>query len=83
MFYGDCVLKDINYVPKGTFIVKPHRVFEVLDLITKNNEDVKYTDKVEIKNLLNSAVDLGNDNQIKENHFNNIRDILGKDRIYD
>lgn len=83
VFYGDCVLKDINYVPKGTFIVKPHRIFEVLDLIMNNYEEAKYTDKEEIKNLLNSAVDIGNDNQIKEKHTSNIREILGKDRIYD
>ena len=37
VFFGDCELKEINYVPKGTYLVKSHRVFEVLNLIKKEN----------------------------------------------
>ena len=33
VFYGDCELKDINYVPEGTFIVKPNRILEALNTI--------------------------------------------------
>ncbi len=29
-FYGNCELKEINYVPKGTYLVKPTRILEVL-----------------------------------------------------
>ena len=35
IFFGDCELKEINYVPKGTYLVKSPRIFEVLNLIKK------------------------------------------------
>ena len=35
VFYGNCELKEINYVPEGTFLVKPERIFRVLKIIKK------------------------------------------------
>lgn len=37
VFYGNCVLKDVNFIPNGTFLVKSHRVLEVMRTIIKNN----------------------------------------------
>jgi len=82
VFYGDCELKEINYVPNGTFLVKPHRILEVLKQIKKNNEPAPYTDKREIIRFLKQAVENGENIDYQEKHIENIKDMIGKDRIY-
>lgn len=81
VFYGDCELRDISFIPSGTFVAKPHRLGEVLDTIFAN-PDANYTDKHEIMNILKSAVDNGNDSETQTKHVENIHDMLGKDRIF-
>ena len=81
VFYGDCELRDISFIPSGTFVAKPHRLGEVLDTIFAN-PDANYTDKHEIMNILKSAVDNGNDSETQNKHVENIKDMLGKDRIF-
>lgn len=82
VFYGDCELKEINYVPNGTFLVKSHRIFEVLKQIRKNNEPAPYSDKHEIIRLLEQAVENGENIDIQEKHVEDIEDMIGKHRIY-
>lgn len=82
-FYGDCELKEINYVPKGTFLVKSHRIFEVLKLIRENNKAAPYTDKKEIIRISKRTLKNGENISNQENHVENINDMLGKDRIFD
>jgi len=82
VFYGDCELKEINYVPNGTFIVKSHRVFEVLNQIRKNNKPAPYADKHEIIRLFAQAVEQGNSNDIQEEHVEDIKDLTGMHRVY-
>lgn len=48
VFYGDCLLKDISFVPNGTFLVKSTRVLEVMNIIMSKNESPQYTDKFEV-----------------------------------
>ena len=83
VFYGDCTLKEIEYVPKETYIVKPHRVMEVLSQIKNNNTSASYSNKQEIVNELNRAVILGGDEEIQKKHINTIKDKVGKHRVYD
>lgn len=82
VFYGDCELKEINYIPKGTFLVKPHRLFEVLRLIKTNNETAPYSNKKEILEVLKQGVIKGGNLNNQEKHIKNINDMLGKDRIF-
>ena len=82
VFFGDCELKEINYVPKGTYLVKGHRVFEVLDLIKKENEPTEYSDKREVVNKLKELVSLGENTDYQKQHIENIKDMVGKDRIF-
>jgi hypothetical protein len=82
VFYGDCVLKDINFVPDGTFIVKSERVLEVLDIILNKNELAPYTDKFEVVKVLKEAVYNGNNKAIQAQHMDNVKDMLGKHRIF-
>lgn len=83
LFYGDCVLKDVNYIPKGTFLVKSKRVNEVLKIIFKQNAPVEYPNIDEMLGLLKEAVENGEsqENQIK--HIENIKDMIGKERIFE
>lgn len=83
VFYGDCELKEINYVPKGTFLVKAHRITEVLQLIKKNNEPAPYSDKKEVVSILKQAVKNGEHKDNPKRHAENINEMLGKDRIFD
>ena len=83
LFYGDCVLKDVSFVPNGTFLVKPKRVLEVLKIITKNNEPAEYTNKNEVVRTLKIAVHNGENVETQIRHIENINYMLGKDRIYD
>lgn len=83
VFYGDCELKEINFVPEGTYLVKPHRIFEVLRVIKSNNEAAPYTDKHEVVRVLQQAVQNGENINYQKRHIENIKDMLGKDRIFD
>jgi len=83
VFYGNCELKEINYVPEGTFLVKPHRLHEVLKQIRMNNNPAPYSDKHEIIKFLEKAVETGANLEVQEKHVQNIKDMIGKHRIYD
>ena len=82
VFFGDCELKEINYVPKGTYLVKGHRVFEVLDLIKNENEPTEYTNKREVVDKLKELVSLGENTDYQKQHIENIKDMVGKDRVF-
>ena len=83
VFYGDCELKEINFVPKNTFVVKSRRVIEVIEKILSENTPANYTNKREIVNLLEQAVRNGDNNEVVVRHTKNITNMLGKDRVYD
>ena len=83
VFYGDCVLKDINFVPNGTFLVKSNRVLEVTKMIITNNEPIQYTNKDEVVRILKEAVINGNNEEIQSQHAESINEMLGKDRIFE
>ena len=82
VFFGDCELKEINYVPKGTYLVKSHRVFEVLNLIKNENEPTHYTNKREVVDKLKDLVSLGENTDYQKQHIENIKDMVGKERIF-
>ena len=83
VFYGNCVLKEINFVPNGTFLVKSNRVLEVMKTIMENNELAPYTNKNEIVRALKEAVRNGDDKEIQIQHIKNVKNMLGKDRIFE
>jgi hypothetical protein len=83
VFYGDCDLKEINFVPNNTFVVKSGRVLEVVEKIVSKSKLANYSNKREIVNLLEQAVKNGENNEIVLRHSKNITDMLGKERVYD
>lgn len=82
-FYGNCNFKEINYVPKGTYLVKSHRIMEVMKLIRKNNEEAPYTNKRAVLNVLHQAVKKGKSSSTQNKHIENVNEMLGQHRIYD
>ena len=83
VFYGDCVLKEINFVPNGTFLAKSNRVLEVMGGLMKNNELAHYRNNNEIVRILKEAVKNGEDKETQIQHIRNVREMLGKDRKFD
>ena len=81
VFFGNCEFKKIDYVPRDTYIVKAHRIFEALDKIANENNPAPYLNKREIVNVLKEAVDLGNNIEVINRHKNDIEDMLGTNRI--
>ncbi len=83
VFYGDSVLKDISFVPNGTFLVKSKRVLEVMNIIMSKNKSAQYTDKFEVVRVLKDAVKNGESMETQTQHIENIKDMLGEHRIFD
>lgn len=83
VFYGDCVLKDISFVPDRTYIVKANRVTELINNILHNNSMVTYTNKHEIVRILKEAMLNGEDIDIQVQHVKNIENIIGRHRVFD
>lgn len=80
--YGDCVLKEINYVPKGTFLVKENRAFEVINIICKENAQVHYNEAA-IFSVLKEGFTNGSSEDIQRQHRERIKEMIGKHRIFD
>lgn len=83
VFYGDCELKEINYVPRDTYLIKPERIRDVLKEIKQNNGPAPYTNKREVINILLEAVHTGEHQKNHKQHSENIKDMIGKHRIFD
>lgn len=83
VFYGNCVLKDVSFIPNGTYLVKPKRVPEVIKIITKNSEPALCSNMSEAVRLLKVAVQNGESQETQKQHIENIEDMLGKHRIFD
>jgi len=83
VLYGDCVLKEVNYIPNEIFLVRWNRVNKVMKNITNKNLPAHYTNKREVVNLLKSAVLNGENEEIQKQHIKNIRDMLGKEGIFE
>jgi len=82
VFYGDCELKDITFVPDGTYVVREERVIEVLRIIDAK-EPAPYTDKHEVLRVLREAVENGANKEVENRHIEKVTDMLGKHRVFD
>lgn len=82
VFDGDCELRDISFVPEGTFVVKENRVLEVLSII-QANKPAPYTDKHEVIKVMREAVENRENREIEQLHIDNVTNILGKHRVFD
>lgn len=82
VFYGGCDLRDITFIPNGTYVTTSHRVIDVIDTIINDNPPASYSDKHEIVRILKQAVENGNDPDLQQRHADSVHDMLGKDRVF-
>lgn len=82
VFFGNCEFRDVSFIPSNTFLTKSPRVVEVVKKIINENKTVNYKSKRDVVNVLSTAVENGNNNEISKKHIKNIRDMLGEDRIF-
>jgi len=78
VFYGNCRFRDISQIPQGTFLIYSDNVLNIIDTIISDNLPIIYSDKVEIMRLLNEAVQNGEYTNIRVQHIENIKEMLGK-----
>ncbi|WPR70952.1 nuclease-related domain-containing protein [Flavobacterium sp. NG2] len=83
VFFGNCEFRDVSFIPKDTFLVKSNRVIEVVKKIINENQPAIYKSKRDVVNVLTTAVLNGDNKEISNKHIENIKDMLGKDRIFD
>ena len=83
VFYGDCEFKDISFIPEGTFLIKARRIKKVMKMILREHEPANYTDKREVVNVLKEAVTNGESKEAQAQHAENIKDMLGKGRVFE
>lgn len=80
IFYGDCTLKDISFIPQNTYIATPASILAALDNILTTNKPCSYAKP--IIPLLQNAVHNANDPRICKQHIDNIQEMLGSNRIF-
>ncbi|MGV9003571.1 nuclease-related domain-containing protein [Flavobacterium sp.] len=73
VFFGKCSLKNFDYIPDSTFLVKSSNAIQVVKEILEHNEPTFYSSKREIVNLLQSATLNGENEKIKTRHIQNIK----------
>jgi hypothetical protein len=82
LFAGNCELRDISFVPNGTFIAKPYRILSVMRDIIDNNQPVDFLTENQIRTILKESVKNGDNIDAESTHIENVRNMLGHDRIY-
>ena len=83
VFYGNSELQDISFIPQGTFVTKWYRVGEVISSIFEHTPPACYKDKQNVVRILKEAVKNGDKEGIDMEHIENIKDMIGKERIFD
>lgn len=82
VFFGDCEFRDVSFIPKDTYLLKSPRAIQVVKKIIKDNELANYKSKRDLVTILSSAVANGENKKISERHINDIKEMLGEDRIF-
>lgn len=82
VFYGDSRLQDISFIPQNTFVTKGYMVSHVVNEILEQNPLANYKDKHNVVAVLKQAVNEGNNLETQNQHVENIKDMLGTDRVF-
>lgn len=80
VFYGNCELREINDIPKGTFIVYPNQVISAVNSIINNNPPANYTNKRNVVEVLKTAMENGNNFDNYNAHIKSVHEV--KERRY-
>jgi len=83
VFYGSCVLRNINFIPQQKFVTSSSRILDALQKILNDNPNYQYRNKDEVISILHEAKINGGVIENQKQHIANVRDMLGTDRIFD
>ena len=83
VFSNHCELRELSIIPKDTFVTKGNRILDVINHIKENYPEANYTNKHEVVNILQKAVDNGISIETQNQHIEDVHDMLGTDRIFD
>ena len=83
VFFGNCRLKEVNFIPSNTYLVTSDRALEAINHIINNNRPFEYPNKREVAKLLRESVINGSRVDVQQRHVHNVTEMLGKNRIYD
>jgi len=75
VFDGPCEFKKLHNIPSDVYLARPWEVIDVLDTLLTNNPPVKYADKEEVIRLLQTAVQNGENREIRQLHIQNVRQL--------
>ncbi len=82
VFDGNCELRNISFVPDGTFVVRIERVLEVIRKIQAKKAAL-YTDKYDVIRVFKEAVENGANKETEFRHKETVSEMLGKHRVFD
>lgn len=71
VFYGNCVLKDVSYIPDEVSYGEPERVPKIINVILASGTPASYASKIGVFNVLRDAVLNGGDDEIRAQHIRN------------
>ena len=80
VFDGDCELKNISFVPSDTFVIKPYYATDIIHKISISHPHIQYDN--EMLRLLKQAVAYGANPKIRQQHVENVHDMLGEHRVF-
>ena len=73
VFYGRCRLRNVNYIPNGTYIIYPNDVKSIIDSIMSNSLHGNYIDKRGVINILRNCVENGNNSEVIRRHISDMK----------
>ena len=71
VFYGNCVLKDVSYIPDEVSYGGPESVPKIVNVILASGTPASYASKIGVVNVLRDAVLNGEDDEIRAQHIRN------------
>jgi len=83
VFAGNCVLKDVTFIPHDSYLASFYRSIEAVYDIIQSHSPVHYSNRWEVANLLKAAVDRGSDTYLQDQHVHDIHVMLGTGRRYE
>ena len=84
VFDGSCELKKLHNIPSDVYLARPREVTDILVTLFKNNPPAEYADKEEVIRLLQTAVQNGENREIRNQHIQNVRQFMAsrdRDRL--
>lgn len=76
VFFGDCDLSEIKNLPAGCYLIKEYHIKQTIQALIKAKPDAKYTNKKEIRTLLDEAVQHGSSRKVRQSHVRQIQELV-------